>query len=395
MLLSTLPYEEHFGSRKRQQKASLDDFIDLCIIKTQRMAQFDAPEEVKQAACRLLAAINNRTALPSQSRQPEERRKILPSENQGTIGEVPYSTDLFSKSALSEKEKRNGPAETIDENAAPNATPPPPFKSRQEALSSPASNKTPSTRSSLVALALSPYPDCSNQDDVAFPSVGSFSMKTNTPDVFSVLGSDLPSLNQTLELEVENFLRGSITPCTVQVTTAAQRGNKCLQHAQHAEEACSATRHASGTEATQDVFSADEQNAMSLRLLKELKPHAALIQAALRTHIDLAIINNETCKFAQEAIDGILQGCLDIYIEQAYESELQRAEATLVWSSFELQGSLNADNELQNRAKKLEEDVHQAVAERQLFFIQNSIPLIAEMLARPHLLLELLKGDSL
>lgn len=383
-LLTAVPRDDHSLLTKRRI-APLEDLIDLVLIRSQRMARYDESEEVKEAAFRLLVAISTRAAVPSEPTLPQRATKHLP-KIPDTKEKEAGSTEIHSQPSSFQQEKFK-PTSQVTESANQNENeneshPNLPSPALSKPLSCLSTSKS-SSRSPLVALALTPFPDFSKPEgEEACPSVGSLSLRSASPDIFSTLGSDLDSVNETLEMQVGNFLRGSITHASVAMGAAQRTTNNRPEVLKHQANEAFSPKHGSSMAAKRSSVQDRDEIISLIKLLEGLGPHATLLRAAVKGHM----ANANDYHFTADEFEGILLRCLDMHSEQAYEEEVERAEAALVRTSHDLEGRPDAGNELQRRAKGLEDKVHTIVADKQEQFMETVIPLLAELLMSPKLL---------
>jgi hypothetical protein len=343
----------------------LTDFLDLAAITAQRQAQFDPSKRVREAANSLLSTI-----------------------------ECPVGTTTTT--TVDSKEKKSVSAESVE-----------PFVINCTTKSANNSDDTVVEQESPIPLALTPLPAFSkelSEDELcgwrrekenaaaASPSIGSVPNTIHhSPDAFSMLGSDIHSINSAIEMDIENFLRGSILPAA---TAAAAVDFHIVQQQQHLD-----------AEEDDDIYSEGWDDLLNPSFLSYKSNEERGIEAtcdssalinlvldkALAEHFK-NIHGNSSMDFnlTTEDIEEILRTCLDLHSEQAYEHHLQRAEALLVRTSQQLQGKPNADTELKRKVQALEKDVHRAVAEQQARFMESVVPEIADILANPQMLERLL-----
>jgi len=167
--------------------------------------------------------------------------------------------------------------------------------------------------------------------------------------IFS-LESGFPELNSTVDFDVAEFLRGSIQP-------EAHLADSKLQ----------------------------QQQQVSLKIpgLGISSKHVAILQEAMDAQFGSGC---DQGPFAEHDIEAILQHALDLHSAQLYDLYVQEAEKALEQASVAMQGHSQLATALQNKAKAMEAMVHMTVAQDQSRFLDEILPLFADILASPTLL---------
>jgi hypothetical protein len=223
---------------------------------------------------------------------------------------------------------------------------------------------------------------CRRKETVVPPlPIASPSVNSQSPDAFSMLESDIQSINSAIEMDIENFLRGSILPASdfEKLLLAQQEEQQEEEEEDVYSEGWDDVLHQNSSFSYNNNEGESSNNFSSL--INQVLVHA------LDEHFKGATSN---LNLTTQDIEKILRICLDLHSEQAYEVHLQRAEALLVRSSLKLQGKPQADVELQRQVQVLEQDVHRAVAEQQAQFMGSILPEIADILTNPQMLERLL-----
>jgi hypothetical protein len=350
----------HGENEKSDQRTLLTDFLDLAAMIAQRQAQFDPSERVREAACSLLSTIEC----------PVDIVGILGTENEKSNSAAsiePYVVNSTTK----------GTEYISGDIAKPNAP---------------------------IPLALTPLPAFSkelSEDELcwkeapspparaASASIGSVPNSIHhSPDAFSMLASDIQSIDSAIEMDIQTFLRGSILPADAGFGGKTQRQQQCVEQEEDIysegwddilNPSCFSNNNNEEEEESKLGSGTDADTLIRHVLVHALEQYYNE-QGTAPSNFNLTTRN----------IEEILRTCLDLHSEQAYEHHLQRAEALLVRSSQQLRGKPHADAELQRQVHLLEKDVHRAVAEQQSQFMESVVPEIADILANPQILERLL-----
>lgn len=338
------------------QRTLLTDFLDLAAITAQRQAHFDPSERVREAACSLLSTIE------------------CPVTIVGTVNS-----------------KEKGRDKSIsDESVEPFVD-----NSRTEGTNN--SNGGTERHNAPIPLALTPLPAfskelseeelCGKQAAPAVPASPSIGSVPNTvhhsPDAFSMLGSDIQSINSAIEMDIENFLRGSILPGGAGFGGKEQQQQECVEEKEEEEEEEDVYSEGWDDILNPPSFSYNNNEEEGMKLGSGTDTDEWILMHALQQYFGNVPSN---FNLTTDNIEQVLRICLDLHSEQSYEHHVQRAEALLVRSSQQLQGKRHAGAELQRQVRVLEKDVHRAVAEQQAQFMESAVPEIADILANPQML---------
>jgi hypothetical protein len=359
-----------YDSKENNQRTLLTDFLDLAAITAQRQAHYDPSEHVREAAFSLLSTIECPVSIvDTVVTSKKDKEKTVSAESV-----EPLDVNSTSKDGNND----NGDTERLELPVPLALTPLPAFSKElsEDELCLKHAAAVPGTAAAVS------------------PSINSVSHTAHySPDAFSMLGSDMKSINSAIEMEVENFLRGSILPVGFEKILGQQR--QLVEEDEEAEEDV----YSDGWDDVLNPVSFSYNNNNNREEEEEEERVLGngtnagtstnqLLGKALEEHFnEHGSIN---FNLTTQDIENILRNVLDLHSEQAYEHHLQRAEALLVRSSQQLQGERNADIKLQRQVQLLEKDVHRAVAEQQAQFMECVVPEIADILANPQILERLL-----
>ena len=343
--------QQKHGSRTH---LPLGDILDLISITVQRHQCYDASKQVKIAATKLLSAIDAAATGISVINQPqhegdqhekEEEADDPPSRCSEPILEM-MDDENFSftdESRFTQSSSAMNPLLRLALTPLPDFTNDNKCNHRNEEEKQEKRQNNWSSQS-IIGSARS---GAAQQLDACESTVQS---KRNSrhiehdqrhdDDVFSSLGSDLDSFNSAVEIEVQDFLRGSML-------LPKEWEN-----------------------------SSNKKNSSSSTNI-----HIEVLQKAVEQHFGSSSSNSAVVpqKIEVDDIELILRRCLDLHSEAAYEKHVVRAEEALVRSSRE---QLLTEAELLRQTKTLERDVHRAVANEQAVFLAESLPLLADILAQ-------------
>jgi len=305
--------------------ASATDFMALSAAIAKRHALYDTSSEVRTAANDLYLVLTSPFPPPS-----NEAIKGIDADVEAEEKDSPVGNEVVTI---------HGKAST-------------PVNESQHQAHTPQESTGSTSRSLLCTLAEEPLPDFDDNrtmNDEITQHTDIFCEDMGLDSIFS-LESGFPELNSTVDFDVAEFLRGSIQP-------EAHLADSKLQ----------------------------QQQQVSLKIpgLGISSKHVAILQEAMDAQFGSGC---DQGPFAEHDIEAILQHALDLHSAQLYDLYVLEAEKALEQASVAMQGHSQLATALQNKAKAMEAMVHMTVAQDQSRFLDEILPLFADILASPTLL---------